>query len=68
MSIAFKPLVNSSPLYTRLSSGERMMSLTTLLTAVSVILSNEDDTSLYRVKKQKEKLKVKNVLFQDPKC
>lgn len=46
MSIAFKPLVNSSPLYTRLSSGERMMSLTTLCTAVSVILSGKDDTSL----------------------
>lgn len=39
--IALRPLVNSSPLYTRLSSGERMMSLTTLFTAGSLILRFE---------------------------
>lgn len=39
-----------------------MMSLTTLLTAVSVILSNEDDTSLYGVKKKKKR-KTKSRMF-----
>lgn len=60
MSIAFKPLVNSSPLYTRLSSGERIISLTTLCTAVSVILSGKGDTSL-----QWRKCKISLVKFVD---
>lgn len=38
--IALRPLVNSSPLYSRLSSGERTMSLTTLFTAGSLILES----------------------------
>ena len=46
MSRARSPLVNSRPRYSRLSSGERMMSLTTLFTAGSVILRGKDDTSL----------------------
>jgi len=46
MSSARRPLVNSRPLYTRLSSGERITSLTTLFTAGSVILRGKDDTSL----------------------
>lgn len=38
---ALRPFMNSSPLYSRLSSGERMMSLTTLFTAGSLILRFE---------------------------
>lgn len=46
MSMAFSPFVKSSPRYSRLSSGERMISLTTLLTAGSLILTDRVETRL----------------------
>lgn len=56
-SIAFRPLVKCSALYSRLSSGERMMSVTTLFTAGSVILRGRVDTNL-KLKKIKDEVKL----------
>ncbi len=65
MRTAFSPFVNSSPRYSRLSSGERIISLTTLFTAGSLILADRVET---RLDKQKTKLRgqaLSNKLFMN---